>query len=83
MSSPSSAMMTWAALTPMPGTSSRRSSAPSGGWAGCWLGLTPVVPPSPLPVGPAPSDGACAAGMAPISSWVRTVSRSIWAVRAS
>jgi hypothetical protein len=48
---------------------------PKRGLGGC--APTPVVAPSPLPVGPAPSDGACAAGMAPISSWIRTVSRSI------
>src|SRR6266705_116475 len=84
MSSPSSAMMTWAALLPMPGTSSRRASADSGiraeGW---WVSLPAAAPSPPPPVGSAPLPGAWAAGMAPISSSMRLVSWSIWPPRVS
>jgi hypothetical protein len=64
MSSPSSAMSTWAALAPMPGTSSRRCSADSGvglgvgvrGWSVSWV---PVVAAAvPAPEAPAPSLAA-------------------------
>jgi hypothetical protein len=89
MSSPSSAMSTWAALPPMPGTSSRRCSADSGvglevgvrGWSVSWVPVVAAV--VPAPEGPAPSLGGWAAGMAPISSWMRLVSRSIWMPSAS
>src|SRR5215207_6811033 len=75
MSSPTSAMITWAALTPMPGTSSRRLTAGSPpGTAGWWVSS---------PVWLALSGGGWAAGMAPISSSMRLVSRSIWTPSAS
>jgi hypothetical protein len=89
MSSPSSAMSTWAALAPMPGTSSRRCSADSGdglgvggrGWSVSWAPVVAAVVPGPE--GPAPSPGGWAAEMAPISSWMRLPSRSIWTPSAS
>ena len=66
LSSPSSAMMIWAALLPMPGTSSRRCSAGSGPWAGA---PAPTVGP-----GSRPAAGAWAVGIAAIASSIRVVS---------
>jgi hypothetical protein len=75
MSSPSSAMMTWAALLPMPGTSSRRCIAGSGPWAGA---PAPLVSP-----GSGPPAGAWAAGIAAIASSIRVVSWAICVVSPS
>ena len=75
MSSPTSAMITWAALTPMPGISSRRLIAGSPPGTAGWSVSSPVWL--------AFSGGGWAAGMAPISSWMRLVSLSMWTPSAS
>ncbi len=66
-------MITWAARTPMPATSSRRATAESGA----------VASSGGPPPGPAPGAGAWAAGMAEMAASMQAVSVVIWALRAS
>jgi len=74
MSSPISAMMTWAVPGPMPLTSSSRATAGSTTASGPLPAPGPVVPSASTP---------CAAGIAASSSSMRVVSMPIWPPRAS
>src|SRR5512132_1146711 len=96
MSSPTSAMMAWAARRPIPATSSRRSTTGSaaarispvwGSTRSMWPGTDragPMASPAAAPWPPPGSRaGGLAAGIAAIACSILVVSRSIWPSRAS